>query len=259
MTGTSTAIQSSDNTPVVDVDLTDTFINAPLRTISGEQGVALQLLDQSPIAFDDLVFRDLMADYATQLDRQCLSGSGTSRQVLGVRLTSNIGSIAVTSVDIRGVYSSIANAIQLVHTARFQPPEVIVMHPRRWGWFLALRDNQQRPLFLPDANRPANAVGILKEVASQQVVGSIQGLPVVTDPSIETNLGAGGDEGPGVRTARIRRCVMGIRHQSQGATGDQGGDPYGAVAAVWLLRFQRCPVPSQRRDDHWADRPDMVS
>jgi hypothetical protein len=30
----------------------------------------------------------------------------------------------------------------------------------------------------------------------QQVVGSIQGLPVVTDPNLETNLGTGGDEGP---------------------------------------------------------------
>ena len=70
------------------------------------------------------------------------------------------------------------------------------MHPRRWGWFLALLDNQQRPLFLPDANRPWNAAGILEAVASQQVVGSIQGLPVVTDPNIETNLGTCGDEDP---------------------------------------------------------------
>jgi HK97 family phage major capsid protein len=196
LTGTSTALQTADNTPVVDVDLTDTFINAPVRTISGQQGVAIQLLDQSPIAFDDLVFRDLIADYASQLDKQCLYGSGANGQVLGVNNTPGISTIAVSTVDINGVYSAIANAIQTVHTTRFQPPEVVVMHPRRWGWFLALLDNQQRPLFLPDANRPWNAAGILEEVASQQVVGSIQGLPVVTDPNIETNLGTGGDEDP---------------------------------------------------------------
>jgi len=72
LTGTATGIQTADNTPVTDVDLTDTYINAPVRTISGQQGVAIQLLDQSPIAFDDLVFRDLIADYASQLDKQCL-------------------------------------------------------------------------------------------------------------------------------------------------------------------------------------------
>jgi HK97 family phage major capsid protein len=194
LTGTATGVQTADNTPVTDVDLTDTFINAPVRTISGQQGVAIQLLDQSPIAFDDLVFRDLIADYASQLDKQCLYGSGTNGQVLGVNLTPGIGTIAVSTVDIQGVYSAIANAIQLVHTTRFQPPEVVVMHPRRWGWFLALLDNQQRPLFLPDANRPWNAAGILLEVASQQVVGSIQGLPVVTDPNVATNSGAGTED-----------------------------------------------------------------
>jgi HK97 family phage major capsid protein len=196
LTGTATAIQTADNQPVQQTDLTDTFINAPVRTISGQQAVAIQLLDQSPIAFDDLVFRDLIADYASQLDKQCLYGSGTNGQALGVNNTPNIATIAVSTVDIKGVYSAIANAIQTIHSQRFQPPEVVVMHPRRWGWFLALLDNQQRPLFLPDANRPWNAAGILEEVASQQVVGSIQGLPVVTDPNIETNLGTGGDEDP---------------------------------------------------------------
>jgi HK97 family phage major capsid protein len=196
LTGTATAVQTADNQPVQQTDLTDTFINAPVRTISGQQAVAIQLLDQSPIAFDDLVFRDLIADYATQLDKQCLYGSGTNGQVLGVQLTPNIGTIAVSTVDIQGVYSAIANAIQQIHSTRFQPPEVVAMHPRRWGWFLALLDGQQRPLFLPDANRPYNAAGVLEEVASQQVVGSIQGLPVVTDPNIETNLGTGGDEDP---------------------------------------------------------------
>ena len=103
LTGTATASQTGDNQQVQQTDLTDTVINVPVRTISGQQGVAIQLLDQSPIAFDDLVFRDLIADYASQLDKQCLSGSGTNGQVLGVRLTPNIGTIAVSTVDIQGV------------------------------------------------------------------------------------------------------------------------------------------------------------
>ena len=196
LTGTSTAVQNGDNTAIADVDLTDTFINAPVRTIAGAQGVAIQLIDQSPIAFDDVVFRDLVADHAAQTDKQCLSGSGTAGQVLGVRLTPTIGSVAASAVTTAGVYSAIANAIQTVHTARFLPPEVIVMHPRRWGWFLSLLDGQQRPLFLPSANMPQNAGGILSDVASQQVVGQMHGLPVVTDPNIEVNLGPDGDEDP---------------------------------------------------------------
>jgi hypothetical protein len=59
LSDTAVGIQTADNEPVTDVDLTDTFINAAVRTISGQQGVAIQLLDQSPIAFDEIIFRDL--------------------------------------------------------------------------------------------------------------------------------------------------------------------------------------------------------
>jgi HK97 family phage major capsid protein len=196
LTGTSTAVQNGDNTSIADVDSTDSFVTAPVRTIAGAQGVSIQLIDQSPVAFDDVVFRDLVADHAAQTDKQTLSGSGTAGQVLGVRLTPNIGSVAASAVTTAGVYSAIANAIQTVHTARFLPPEVILMHPRRWGWFLSLLDGQQRPLFLPSANNPQNSGGILSEVASQQVVGQMHGLPVVTDPNLETNLGGGTNEDP---------------------------------------------------------------
>ena len=194
LTGTSTAVQTADNQPVVQQDLTDTFINAPVRTISGQQAVAIQLIDQSPIAFDDVVFRDLVADHSAQTDKQCLSGTGLNGQVLGVRLTPNIQTVAATAVTTQGVYSAIANAVQTVHTTRFLPPEVIVMHPRRWGWFLSLLDGNQRPLFLPAANSPQNVAGVLTYVDSQQVVGQMHGLPVVTDPNLETTLGAGTED-----------------------------------------------------------------
>lgn len=189
LTGTATGIQSADNTTITQVDLTDTFINAPVRTIAGQQALAIQLIDQSPIAFDEVVFRDLVADYATQVDRQVLNGSGSSGQVLGVHGTSGISTVPVSAVTIEGVYSAIANAIQMIHTSRFLPPEVIVMAPRRWGWFLSLLDSQQRPLFLPAANGPFNAAGVLEAVASQQIVGQMHGLPVVTDPNIGTTFG----------------------------------------------------------------------
>jgi HK97 family phage major capsid protein len=192
LTGTSVGIQTADNRPVTDVDLSDTYISAPVRTISGQQGVAIQLIDQSPIAFDDIVFRDLVAAHAAQTDQQVIGGSGANGEVLGIHLTPGITSVAASSVDIKGVYSAVANAIQTVHTTRFLPPEVIVMHPRRWGWFLSLLDASQRPLFLGTANAPMNVAGVLADVASQQVVGQMHGLPVVTDPNISITDGGGG-------------------------------------------------------------------
>jgi HK97 family phage major capsid protein len=194
LTGTTVGLQTADNTTVSETNLSDTFINAPVRTISGQQGVAIQLIDQSPIAFDDVVFRDLVAAHAAVLDQQVISGSGASGQVLGVVNTPSIISIASAGVTVANIYSAIANAVQSIHTQRFLPPEVIVMHPRRWGFFLSLLDTQQRPLVLPQANNPYNAVGILSDVDSQQVVGHMHGLPVVTDPNIATNSGAGTED-----------------------------------------------------------------
>jgi len=196
LTGTAVGVQTADNQPVVDVDLTDTFINAPVRTISGQQAVAIQLIDQSPIAFDDLVFRDLVAAHAAQTDQQVIGGSGANGQVLGIQLTPGITTIAASAIDIQHVYGAIANAVQTIHSTRFLPPEVIVMHPRRWGWFLSLLDASQRPLFLGTANAPMNVAGVLTDVASQQIVGSMHGLPVVTDPNIPVTQGAGNNEDP---------------------------------------------------------------
>ncbi|MFF4360862.1 phage major capsid protein [Streptomyces sp. NPDC001604] len=195
-TGTATAIQTADNGAVAETDLTDTSVTAPVRTIAGQQDVAIQLLDQSPISFDQIVFRDLVADYATKLDLQVISGSGSSGQVTGVRSTSGITTITYTSATptVSQLYSKIADAVQRIHTLRFAPPSVIVMHPRRWAYLLAASDSNGRPLVVPDSGNPQNAAATLGAVAAQQVVGQMHGLPVVTDPSMPTALGAGTNE-----------------------------------------------------------------
>lgn len=189
VTGTKTGAQVADNTNVVSQDLTDTFINAPVRTISGQQDLAIQLLDQSPIEFDQIVFGDLVADYAAQVDAQVIAGTGTSGTVLGFLNTSGILTIAAGAMSIQGAYSALANAIQQVHAARHLPPQAIFMHPRRWGWFQSLLDAQNRPLFIPISQAPQNAAGLLTSVASEQIVGNMQGLPIITDPNLPTTLG----------------------------------------------------------------------
>ncbi|MFD7793629.1 phage major capsid protein [Streptomyces sp. NPDC059759] len=195
-TGTAVAVQNGDNTGVQETDATDTFINAPVRTIAGQQDVAIQLLDQSPVSFDEVIFRDLVADYATKVDLQVISGSGSAGQVLGVRSTPSITTITYTDAtpSVAKLYSKIADAVQRVHTLRFMAPTAIVMHPRRWAYLLAASDSTGRPLVVPNSGNPQNAVATLGVVGSQQVVGSMHGLPVVTDPSMPTNLGAGTNE-----------------------------------------------------------------
>lgn len=196
LTGTATGVQTADNSNVVEQDLTDTSVNAPVRTIAGQQDLAVQLLDQSPIQFDQVVFRDLIADYAAQVDGQVIAGTGAAGQVLGVLTTAGIITVAAAGVTIANVYSAMADAVQRVHTQRRMPPQAIVMHPRRWAFFQSLLDTTNRPLFLPSQNNPMNAAGIVTDVAAEQVVGNMHGLPVITDPNLPTNLGAGTNQDP---------------------------------------------------------------
>jgi HK97 family phage major capsid protein len=194
-TGTATAIQPNDNDPVQETDLTDNALTFPVRTIAGQQDIALQLLEQSPINFDELVFRDLIADFNTKLNVQVLNGAGTSGTMTGIFVAAGTTSVVYTDATptVGELYSKLAGAIQTVQSARFMNPNVWVMHPRRWAWFLAAVDTAGRPLVVPNQQGPTNAIGTQEGVGMQQVVGTLLGIPVVTDPSIPTNFGTNED------------------------------------------------------------------
>ena len=129
------------------------------------------------------------ADRDGQTDAQVIAGTGTNGTILGILSTAGILTVPAGALTIQGVYSAMANAIQQVHGARHMPPQAIFMHPRRWGFFQSLLDTTNRPLFPPVSQNPQNAAGILTNVASEQVVGNMQGLPIITDPNFPVNLG----------------------------------------------------------------------
>lgn len=193
-TGTATAVQATENAAVQETDIDDTLLTVDVRTIAGQQDVSRQALERGTM-IDQVVIGDLAAAYAVNLDSQVISGSGSSGQMLGVLSTS--GTISVTYTDasptVAEAFPKIADAIQQVNSTRYLPADAIVMHPRRWGWFTAAVDTQNRPLVVPTAQYPMNAVGV-GEPAAYGPVGTLFGLPVYTDANIPTNLGAGTNE-----------------------------------------------------------------
>ncbi len=72
-------------------------MTAPVRNLAGQQDVPVQLLDQSPVPMDEVIFADLLADLNTKLNAQVLSGTGASGQVTGIRNV--VGISAVTYTD----------------------------------------------------------------------------------------------------------------------------------------------------------------
>ncbi len=192
-TGTATAAQTADAQAVQSTDLTDSSVAVPVRTIAGQQDVAIQLLEQSPLNFDEIVFRDLIADLNQKLDVQVLSGSGASGQVLGIlTVTNGITTTSYIGTTVQALYSKIAGGVNSVHTSRFMPPTAIVVHPRRWAYLLAAVDGNQRPLITPVA--PQNAMGGFGGVESEGLVGSLQGINVYVDANVPSNVGTSTNE-----------------------------------------------------------------
>lgn len=197
-TGATTATLNDASVPS-NTDLTTSTISAGVKTIAGQQVFALQLLEQSPISFDEVVFADLIADLANKIDVQCLTGSGSGANAKGVMTAGVAGANALitytdASPTVPEIYSKMANAMQQIHTNRFKPPQCWIMHPSRWGWFLAAEDSGGRPLVLPTTNGIYNGLGIMSDVRSQGVVGSILGLPVYVDALIPTTSGGGTED-----------------------------------------------------------------
>lgn len=201
--GTSTAVQASQNTSVSDTDLTTGSVSSGITTVAGKQVVALQLIEQSGIPFDQVVAGDLAADHARSVDTQALLGSGSSGQLEGVyTYFAASGTVNTTYTQATpavggagGFYAKLFAAASAIEGARFLPPDTVWMHPRRWNWILSSSDSQNRPLVTPNGT-PVNVVGEKTGNSAEGVVGQIGGLQVITDANMKTNTGAGTNQDP---------------------------------------------------------------
>lgn len=192
VTGTAVAEQTTPNTAVQNTDATTGSVTGAVATLAGQQVVAVQLIEQSPVNMDDILLGDLAADYAVKADVFVLSNNATNK--VGLLNVSGVNAVTFTqaSPTVALLYPKVADGIQQIHTNRLLPPELIEMHPRRWAWFLASLDSSGRPLVTPYGGM--NSVGDANAPASQGLVGSLQGLPVYVDPNIPINLGTGTNE-----------------------------------------------------------------
>lgn len=196
-TGTNVGVQTTQNSAVLQQDLSTASVSSGITTIAGGQTVSLQLLEQSPLNIDDVILSDLAAAYAVQYNGLILSGSGTSGQPTGILTLSGTNGVTYTTASptlggtgAAALYPKIAGAIQQIHTKRYLPPDAIIMHPTRWAWMLTQSDSSGRPLVIPRAGA-FNPLGAADGVVSQGLVGEMLGLPVYVDATIPTNGGAG--------------------------------------------------------------------
>jgi HK97 family phage major capsid protein len=194
-TGTAAAAQASENAAVQETDADDTLLAINVRTYAGQQDVARQALERG-LYVDQVIYEDLTRAYFTKLGDACYNADGTSGTHLGIRSTSGI--VAVTYTDasptVPELWPKLQDAIQQVNAGIFAPANVIVMHPRRWGWLNASLDGSSRPYLVPNTAVAANPFAVGGAAGYGVPVGSLSGLPVLTDGNIATTLGGGTED-----------------------------------------------------------------
>lgn len=188
-TGTAVAAQT-DNNAATNVDMTTSTVSVPVNTYAGQMVMSLALLEQSPVNFDQVVFADLIADHAQKIGSAVLVGSGSSGAHEGILTNTSINSVTYTSTSPTGagVYNAIVQGISAVATNRFLPPDAIVMSPSRWFSFVGSSvDSSGRPLVVPTAQAPFNALAVGQETRAEGQVGTLAGIPVYIDPNLTQN------------------------------------------------------------------------
>lgn len=191
-TGTSTAVQETQNTAVSETDADDTLLTIDVRTIAGQQDLSRQAIERGT-GIDTFVVADLVRSWHTTLDAQILNGTGNNGQIKGIR---NSGGNAVTFTStaptVALLYPKLADALQQVQSNVFTTPTHWIMHPRRLAFLLAGVDSSNRPLVVPSAGSPMNAVSTGAGAAQYANSGyQLLGLPIITDANVGTTYGTG--------------------------------------------------------------------
>lgn len=181
----------SDGGAVSETDGVTANIEHFVNEISGQVDIGRIALTRSAPGLDAVIGETLVRRYNAYLDTQCLSGSGTAPQHLGIRGVSGVNTVAYTdaSPTAAEIYPKIYNAIEKIATARAGDvlADAVVMHPRRAAW-LASNLSSTFPLFQN---------GALNQAGGRQASGFVEsfgGLKVILDGNVGVLYGASTNE-----------------------------------------------------------------
>ena len=247
VTGTATGTQPGDGAPVPSRDAADNFVQARIMTVAGQEDAAMQLLDQSPLNYDEIVFQDLSADYNMQVSAQLMLGSGfpqlngmyqngqlwgnatlgtgigptTSGFYLyasGTAANGNLWTGPGTSGTAYSLYTAAGQLKSQLGRNRFLPPTAWVANSAVWEALSTATDSQNRPLVVPDQNGPFNAVAVDQGPVVEGLQGKLLSLPLYVDPNIPLTFG-----GTGAVQPYIGAVSNGHTAPYPGATGTSSG------------------------------------
>lgn len=189
-TGTSAALQSSQNAAVSETDLDDTALSIAVQTIAGQQTVSLQALQRGS-GIEGVVLSDLLSAVETTLDSTLLNQATTGlNAVTDANLDVAYTDASPTAAE---AWPKLFDAIQQIQTNYFGGATHILMHPRRFWWFASQVGTSFPFVNLVGAGAQSGG-SVLGTGYGSGPSGFLAGLPVIVDANIVTNVGAGTNE-----------------------------------------------------------------
>lgn len=190
--GAEVASQDGDGDNVASTDVDSDTLEAKVRTIAGQNDVSMQAFDRTRPGLDEVILRDLLRAYDSELDRQLLAGTGNNGQHIGIRAITtpdtpndvDCDSIADQGAFLQKIYEGVSD---IGTNAPGYQPNAIVMHPRRAAWAAS---------FLGDKFPILQQGGLFQAAGTQDqgYAGTVAGLPVIVDANIATVYGASTNE-----------------------------------------------------------------
>jgi hypothetical protein len=253
-------VQTADNAAVASQDLTDTSVQANVKTLAGQEDVALQLIEQSPgQIIDRVIMEDLLADYNRLVDRQVISGTGSNGQVLGILPAANWSALGVTwttSTVLGHAFTHVLAAMaSKVSYNRFNLQNFeYLLHGRRWFWYasaLDASDGKSGRVIVNPSDTGFNVDAVSQGLAAEGLVGRAPFGPNVNiSPNVPTTDNT--DGGGATRDVAIAAkwddlwLFEGVAAHAGAARGAERHPP-GQVPGVQLRRVPRPLRPVDRR------------
>lgn len=190
-TGTSAALQSSENSAVSETNIDDTLMTINVQTNAGQQTLARQAIERGA-GVEAVVLDDLFRSYHTTLDSTLLNQATNG-------LTNVATSVAYTdaSPTTAELYPKVIEALSGVEGALLDQAtgdNIAVMHSRRWYWMQNAMGTSYPLITQPGVI--AQTLGAnYAEAYGAGVRGILpNGTPVIVDNNIATTLGGGTED-----------------------------------------------------------------
>lgn len=199
-----------ENTNVPEVDLQTAYVSLPVVLKAGGQLISLQLLERSPIAFDQMAFQDLGKAFAQAVDYAVAAGNGSNSfqlyasnngpDVVGILNTVGINNVTWTTSTptLKGLYGQLGQAKADVFSTLFLPSTHAFMTPTYWESIAAQFDSVGRPLVVPSYQGPFNTAALATDAGLNLAEGPtgtrLFGLDTYADANIPQQLGSANNQ-----------------------------------------------------------------